>query len=118
MNQIIITGNLTKEVKVISDKFAVMRIASNYKDRDGNIQSMYLDVKIFSLQDLDYFKPEKGDRVTVTGKLVIDEYEASGKKEIGMGILCDHFEKIWRQGKPDETKEAPKSSGTPTGGRF
>ena len=115
MNQIIITGNLTKEVKIISDKFAVMRIASNYKDRDGNIQSMYLDVKIFSLQDLDYFKPEKGDRVTVTGKLVLDEHD--GKKE--MVVICDHFEKIWRQTRSEEEipKLQTKSSGT-TGGRF
>jgi single-stranded DNA-binding protein len=111
-NQIIVHGNVVKDVKLFPDKkFGIIRLASNYSDKKDGQKTMYFDVKIFGerLGDVDYFQPVVGDRLCVTGQLALDEYtDASGTPRSGMVIYCDHFEKIWRKSK--EETEAPKKA--------
>jgi len=117
-NTIVIRGNVVKEPKLFADKkFAIIRLASNYQNRQDESKSMYFDVKVFGerMGDIDYFQPEIGDRLVVTGQLALDEYEKDGVSRSSMVIYCDHFEKIWR--KPKETN-AEKSPVKENGSRF
>lgn len=117
-NQIIVHGNVVKETKVFPDKkFAIIRLASNYSDKRDGQKTMYFDVKIFGerLGDIEYFEPEIGDRLSVTGQLALDEYiDRDGVSRSSMVIYCDHFEKIWRKPKSSDTgtqvKDEPKVS--------
>lgn len=109
-NTIVIRGNVVKEPKLFSDKkFAIIRLASNYQNRQDESKSMYFDVKIFGerMGDIDYFQPEIGDRLVVTGQLALDEYEKDGVSRSSMVIYCDHFEKIWRKSKETNVEKPP-----------
>lgn len=57
--------------------------------------------------DIDYFQPEVGDRLVVTGQLALDEYEKDGVARSSMVIYCDHFEKIWRKPREANTQKPP-----------
>jgi single-stranded DNA-binding protein len=116
-NQIVIHGNIVKEPKIFTDKrFAIIRLASNYNDKRDGQKTMFFDVKVFGdrMGDIDYFDPQVGDRLAVTGSLALDEYEKDGSLRSSMVIYCDHFEKIWRKPKSasfveDRTDQASKA---------
>jgi len=115
-NQIVIHGNVVKEPKIFTEKrFAIIRLASNYNDKRDGQKTMFFDVKVFGdrMGDIDYFEPQVGDRLAVTGSLALDEYEKDGAQRSSMVIYCDHFEKIWRKPKSatseDKTGQASKA---------
>ena len=105
-NHFVVRGNVVKEPRIFPDKkFAIIRLASNYNNKEDASCTMFFDVKIFGerMGDIEYFDPKVGDRLVVTGQLALEEWEKDGKKNTSMVIYCDHFEKIWRRPKSESS---------------
>lgn len=78
MNVITISGNLAKEPMVNGDgdsQWGIIRIAQNFK-RGEELKTLFIDVKLFgsAFRDFQYWKPEKGSKVVVVGRLTADDY--------------------------------------------
>lgn len=106
-----IDGNVCQDPKVITDKFCVIRIAENYKDK-GEEQTIYLDVKVFekNISDIEYYQITKGDRLFISGRLVKDDYEKDGEKKERFAIIADSIKKIWKKPQSQE-KSKTESNG-------
>jgi len=79
-------GNMVTDMKIIDkgNPFGVARIAvdNGYKETK---ETLYLDVKFFKkgLADARYYDIQKGDRISIEGRLVDDSY----KKEDGTTFI-------------------------------
>ena len=95
--------NVCQDVKKVSEKFHVIRIAENYKvDKNGPESTFYLDVKVFerTIPDLEYFEIKKGDRLIIEGKLIENEYEGKdGVKKKELVVIADSIRKVWQKPK-------------------
>jgi single-stranded DNA-binding protein len=92
--------NVCQDIKKISEKFYVLRVAENYKkDKDAQESTFYLDVKVFerTIPDIEYFEIQKGDRLLIEGKLVEDEFESNGEKRKQLAVIADSIKKVWKK---------------------
>lgn len=101
MNRIELIGNLTKDPEFFnagSDKeFMVIRVASNHKQKNGNEETIYLDVLAFryAIQYAKDVSLSKGDKVTVSGRLRERSWkDDSGNVKSTVGIVADSVYKI------------------------
>ena len=101
MNRIELVGNLTKDPEFLnagSDKeFMVIRVASNHKQKNGNEETIYLDVVAFryAIQYAKDVSLVKGDKVSVSGRLRERSWkDDSGNVKSSVGIVADSVYKI------------------------
>lgn len=101
-----IDGNVCQEPKRVSEKFCIIRMAENYKER-GVEETIYIDVKVFekNISDLEYYEITKGDRLMVTGRLIKDDYEKDGEKKERYAIIADSIKKVWKKTQAQKTSE-------------
>jgi single-stranded DNA-binding protein len=93
-------GNVCQDVKKVSDKLSIIRLAENFKrDKNSPEQTIYWDIKVFERcqSDLDYFQIQKGDKLLIDGKLIEDEFEKEGVMIKKFAIIADSIKKIWRR---------------------
>jgi single stranded DNA-binding protein len=77
-NEIRLVGNVVKEPMVregANGPFAIVRIAVNNRWGEKE-ETLYIDTKLFgkSYNDIEYYEIDKGDRVQVDGRLVMEEF--------------------------------------------
>ena len=109
MNQVTLTGNLTKDPyfkEGDNDKksFLSFRIAVNtdYKDTES---VLFVPVKCFGYTALDSSQLKKGDRVVVTGRPYKDVWDKDEGEEVCMGVSAEIVGKITRQKKTESDSE-------------
>lgn len=76
-------------------RWGVIRIAQNFK-RGEDLRTLFIDVKLFggAFRDFEYYTPEKGDKVVVTGRLTCDEYkDGNDVNRVSMAINADSLMK-------------------------
>lgn len=107
-----IDGNVCQDPKKITDKFCVIRMAENYKEK-GEEETIYIDVKVFekNISDLEYYQITKGDRLMVSGRLVKDDYEKDGEKKERFAIIADSIKKIWKKPAQQKSDQKTESNG-------
>jgi len=98
-NEIRLIGNLVKDPEIYSSnagEHAKIRIACNTKY--GKKEStLFIDVKLFgySYKDLQYFNPVKGDKVSVVGRLEIEDYvDKNGMERRDAVVYSNQMHKI------------------------
>jgi single stranded DNA-binding protein len=82
MNEIKLVGNVVKDPGVFDTKTGKMgrlRMAVNNRrgsGEDAKEEVLFIDVKLFgnTFKDLEYFDLSKGDRISVSGRLVMEEF--------------------------------------------
>ena len=82
MNEIKLVGNVVKDPAVFDTKTGKMgrlRMAVNNRrgsGEDAKEEVLFIDVKLFgnTFKDLEYFDLSKGDRISVSGRLVMEEF--------------------------------------------
>lgn len=91
-------GNVCQDVKKMSEKLSIIRVADNSKEKDKEV-TIYIDVKIFerTMKDVEYYEVKKGDRVIIEGRLVEDEFEKDGIVTKKFAVIADSVKKLWRK---------------------
>ena len=105
-NEIRLVCNLVSDPEVFNTQngdAARMRVASNTRFSNGNERTCFIDVKCFSnaYKDLQYYQIKQGDKVTVVGELVSEEWEKDGQKRSTYTIYAARVLKVARMPKVD-----------------
>lgn len=98
--QVKLEGNVCQDIKKVSDKLSIIRLAENYKrDKTSPEQTVYWDIKVFerTQSDVDYFQVGKGDKLIIEGKLTEDEFEKEGVIVKKFAVIADSIRKVWRR---------------------
>lgn len=112
MNQITITGNVTKDPEIIytnnSKAIAKFAVATSY-GKDDKKQTTYHDVKVFGDMAENVVKSvQKGSRVTVVGRLEKSTYDRKdGQKGYAVDIIAESvaLDLRFRAAMFDETEQ-------------
>lgn len=109
MNQITLTGRLTREpeVRYNSDSFAVghftIAVDRDRKDRNGERGTDFIPVVVFGKQaEFAEKYLTKGRLVAVSGRLQVSSYEKEGQKRTKAEVLANNVEAL---DKPQEKRE-------------
>lgn len=112
MNEVRLVGNVVKDPSVSetkNGKMARVRIAVNHKSQVKE-ETLYIDVKLFgnAFKDVEYFSLAKGDRVSVVGRLVTEEYKSKDGVDMKDNVVYAYnLLKIAKgQSKPSEAPVA------------
>ena len=92
-------GNVVNEIEIIDNgkPFGVTRIAidNGYKDKK---ETLFINVKLFgnALSDAQYYDIQKGDRISIEGRLVENSYVKDDVKIVKYEIIASWVRKIAR----------------------
>lgn len=93
MNKIIVSGNICRDFEVAKKSNFVVANSSiavyNGKDKDGNAQSIFFDLKVFG-EYANKMTVHKGDKVIVFGRLSRRDYNDKTYVE----IIVESIEKV------------------------
>ena len=112
MNKVTLQGRITNDLEIKTTasgkevcNFSVA-VDRQFKDRDGNKQTDFLDCSVFSKGAAfvqKYF--HKGDGIVIEGRLETRNWEdKEGKKRKSWTIICDHVEFPLGKGKGGNTE--------------
>jgi single-stranded DNA-binding protein len=107
-NEIRLVGNVVKEPKIFDTekgKFGVVRVAVNSRRGDKE-ETLYIDVKLFGhvFNDIEYYEIDKGDRVQVDGRLVLEEFTNREGNEVKLpAIIANSMVKFHKRVKDDSS---------------
>ena len=111
MNQITLTGRLTREpeVRYNSDSFPVghftIAVDRDRKDRNGERGTDFVPVVVFGKQaEFAEKYLTKGRLVAVSGRLQVSSYEKDGQKRTKAEVLANNVEAL---DKPQEQRREP-----------
>jgi single-stranded DNA-binding protein len=103
-NEVRLVGNVVKAPKIFEKEtgnFGVVRMAVNTK-RGEREETLYIDVKLFgyTFNDLGYYDIDKGDRVQVDGRLVMEEFTNKEGVDVTVpAIIADNVVKFYKKAK-------------------
>jgi len=103
-NSIVLVGNVVKEPKVFETEkgnFGVVRVAVSSRRGDRE-ETLYIDVKLFghTFNDLTYYEINKGDRVQVDGRLVMEEFTNKDGVDVKLpAIIANSVVKFYKKAK-------------------
>ena len=103
-NEIRLVGNVVKEPRVHETergKFAIVRVAVNSRRGDKE-ETLYIDAKLFGnvYNDIEYYEIDKGDRVQVDGRLVMEEFTNKEGTEVKLpAIIANSLVKFHKRPK-------------------
>lgn len=93
MNIVILSGNICKEWEVRTTVSGKTVISNTIALRDGKKNSQFIQVKAWEqTADLLLQYIEKGDKVTLQGRIKTDSYDKNGSKNYYTYVLVDTFE--------------------------
>ena len=103
-NEIRLIGNVVKDPTVregANGPFAIVRIAVNSRWGEKE-ETLYIDTKLFgkSYTDVEYYEINKGDKVQVDGRLVMEEFTNKEGNEVRLpAIIANSMVKFHKRAK-------------------
>lgn len=93
MNIVILSGNICKEWEERTTVSGKTVISNTIALRDGKKNSQFIQVKAWEqTADLLLKYIEKGDKVTIQGRIKTDSYDKNGSKNYYTYVLIETFE--------------------------
>lgn len=113
MNLITLTGRLTRDAKV-EDKvaYATVAVGRNYKGKDGEYGSDFVDVRLFprTKEQKAFWEKHltKGRLVTLRGHIQSSQYEKDGETVYNTAIIVDQINPFLEAAKREDEPELPE----------
>lgn len=112
MNRVCLSGNLCKDIElkktsskksVVSNTIAVSR---NFKNDDGDYETDFINIVVWE-KTAEYLSKyaKKGDRIELTGKWQVREYQSSDGKNKVVNECVVEWLKITNRRKQEETQQ-------------
>ena len=110
MNQVFLIGRLVADAEMKHTQAGIplttFRLAVNspYKDKSGNWQedTVFIDVTTWGNLADKTVQLSKGDRVFVSGRLKMEEWESNGQKRLKISVTAWKVEKLAGEEKSGE----------------
>lgn len=112
MNKVILIGNITKDLELITTTNGVdycrfgLAVQDKFKDADGNYITTFLSCvawKNTAENIVNYFK--KGSKIAVVGHIQNRQYEHEGQKRYATDIVVDEFYFVESKRKEEQAQQ-------------